>query len=132
MSAPSVDIKDMLIADLGFVYAQNIFVGRLPDAKNRKNSVAVVDTQGPPRSLTLNAKNERYEYPSVQIMVRHNDYTDGWDRINSIVNSLHGRANETWNGSTYTLIACVGGPALLYWDEGNLVHFIANFNIQRR
>ena len=81
--------------------------------------------------LTLD-RNEVYEYPTIQIRVRANEYLEGWDVITNIKNILHGRANETWNGALYTLIRCSSGPALLDYDKNQRVRFIINFYLQRR
>lgn len=130
MKAPSIDIRDMLIADtsLGLVYEQNLWIGKEPPKPN--DTVVIFDTTSFAPWLGLTDKG--YEYPSVQIRVRNLDYETGWDLIHAIMNSLHGRAQETWNGSLYTVIYCSSGPAMLDWDDSQRVRFIVNFNLQRR
>ena len=133
MNAPSQDIKDMLEAEssLGLTYATNLFIGKEP--VEPAESVTIFDTHGRPPQLTLGGQSESdYYYPAIQIRVRSNDYFTGWNLIHDIMVSLHGRANETWNGTLYTVIACSSGPALLDWDDNGLVRFITNFNLQRR
>lgn len=132
MNAPSVDIKDMLVADgtLGLVLATNLFIGKEPIKPD--NTVTIFDNYGRPPQLTLTGKGEGYYYPAVQIRVRNIDYRTGWGLINNVMLSLHGRANETWNETLYTVIYCASGPALLDWDDNGLVRFIVNFNLQRR
>lgn len=130
MNATSVDIKDMLEAEssLGLVFNTNLFVGREPPKPN--DCVTIFDTVGfPPQLVNDNAK---YERPSIQIRVRNTNYLGGWSLIDDIKNTLHGRAQETWNGTLYTIIYCSSGPALLDWDDNNNARFIINFNIQRR
>jgi len=131
MNSSSEDIKDMLVAEsaLGLIFGTNLFIGREPS--NPVNCVTIFDTPGFPPQLTFN-KEEFYEYPSIQIRVRNNHYETGWAIISDIMLSLHGRAQETWNGTLYSLIQCSGGLALLDWDENNKVRFVVNFNIQRR
>jgi hypothetical protein len=133
MNAPSVDIEDMLEAEssLGLTFADNLFVGKEPTEP--KNTVTIFDTFGGPPQLTLGGQEDgNYYYPSLQIRVRNITYVDGWNLIHDIMVSLHGRAQETWNGTLYTVIYCSSGPALLDWDDNGLVRFIINFNMQRR
>jgi len=131
MNPQSEDIKDMLEAEsaLGLVFATDLFIGKEPETPD--NTVTIFDTGGFPEQLTFN-KEERYEYPSVQIRVRNFDYQVGWSLINDIKTSLHGRGQETWNGTLYSVIYTPGGIALLDWDASERVRFIINFNLQRR
>lgn len=131
MNAPSEDIKDMLEdeSSLGLTFATDLFIGVEPPRPD--NSVTVFDTPGQPLQLTLK-QGEDYYYPSIQIRVRDRDYRTGWDVASNIVAVLHARAHETWNGTLYTLIQCLGEPALLDRDENNRFRFIINFNLQRR
>ena len=136
MNAPSVDIKEMLE-----YFAQDssssdcdidlfpIFIGKEPAEPQNVISIFETGIMGP--QLTLDRK-EVYEYPTIQIRVRANEYLEGWDVITNIKNILHGRANETWNGALYTLIRCSSGPALLDYDKNQRVRFIINFYLQRR
>jgi hypothetical protein len=133
MNAPSVDIRDMLEAEssLGLVFGDNLFIGK--DPTTPQNMVTIFDTYGRPPQLTLGGQEEgNYYYPSIQIRVRSVSYQLGWNLIYDIMTSLHGRAQETWNGTLYTVIYCSSGPALLDWDDNGLVRFIVNFNLQRR
>ena len=131
MNSSSEDIKDMLEAEssLGLTFGTNLFIGREPPKPN--NCVTIFDTMGRSPQLTFN-KEEYYEYPSIQIRVRNNKYDEGWTEINDIMLALHGRAHETWNGTVYSLIQCIGGIAFLDWSENNRSRFVVNFNIQRR
>jgi hypothetical protein len=134
MNSVAVDIKAMLQADGDVevdssVGCYDIFIGKEPD--NPENSITIFETGGYPPQLNFN-KDEIYEYPSVQIRVRSTDYLDCWSLANSIKDSLHGRAHETWNGTYYSVIYCLNGPTLLDFDQNNNPRFILNFNVQRR
>ncbi|MFA5655952.1 MAG: minor capsid protein [Dysgonamonadaceae bacterium] len=131
MNPTSIDIKDMLEADsaLGLEFGDNLFIGREPDMPN--NTVTIYDTGGYNPDLNLN-RYEIYERPSIQIRVRNTSYEIGWSVINSIKDSLHARAHETWNGTYYSVIYCFTEIAFLDWDKNNRVRFVVNFNIQRR
>jgi len=131
MNAQSEDIKDMLVADssLGLIFATNLFIGLEPATPDE--TVTLFDTMGLPEQLTL-TPGEIYEYPSIQIRVRSNDYTVGWALTNDIKTSLHGRAQETWNGTLYSVIFAMGSVAFLDWDDSDRARFIINFNLQRR
>jgi len=131
MNAPSVDIKDMLVADtsLSLTFATNLFVGKEPGKPD--NCTTIYDTPGFPPYLGLGGE-VGYEYPSVQIIVRNTKQATAWDLIERIKDSLHGRNHQTWNNTLYMLIACSSGPALLDWDDNGNVRFVINFNLQRR
>ena len=130
MNNSAEDIKDMLVAvsALGLTFATNLFIGK--EEKTPRNCVTIFDTAGYAPDLGLT--NQGYERPSIQIRVRNGDYTTGWNLIEEIKTSLHGRAQETWNGTLYSVIACSGGPAHLDWDDNGNARFIINFNLQRR
>lgn len=132
MNPASEDIKDMLEAEssLGLTFATDLFIGKEPDQPD--NIATIYDSVSSPPQLTLHGQEDTYYYPSLQIRVRNTSYLDGWNLINDITTSLHGRAHETWNGTLYTVIYCSSGPALLTWDDDNRVIFIVNFNLQRR
>ena len=132
MNATSVDIADMLVADtsLGLAMITNLYVGKEPTSP--ENCVTIMDSYGYRPQLTLAGKGEDYYYPSVQIRVRNRDYRTGYNLANNIMISLHGRAQETWNGTLYTVIYCSNGPAFMNWDDKQLCHFVVNFDIQRR
>jgi hypothetical protein len=131
MQVISEDIKDMLEAEssLGLTFAINLFIGKEPEKPD--DTVTIFDTMGFPDDLTFDA-TEIYERPSIQIRVRSNDYMTGMTLAQDIKASLHGRGNETWNGTLYTVIRSVGGPALMDWDGSDRARFIINFNLQRR
>ena len=130
MNASSEDVKNMLVAEsaLGLEYGTDLFIGSEPTSP--KNCVTIYDTAGFPPYLGLSTTG--YEYPSIQIIVRNNDYMTGWSLANDIKDLLHGQANETWNSTLYTLIACVSGPAHLDYDNNDNARFFINFNLQRR
>lgn len=121
----------MLVDDssLGLTFAEDIFIGKEPARAG--NTVTIFDTPGFPDQLNFD-RTEIYKHPSIQIRVRNTSYQEGWALANDIISSLHGRGQETWNGTLYTLIRSMGEPALLDWDENNRCRFIVNFDIQRR
>ena len=131
MLSASDDIKDMLEADssLGLEFANNLFVGKEPT--NPDNCVTIFDTPGYPPILTLDGNGGLY-YPSIQIRVRNRSLQLGMALAQSLMELLHGRHQETWNGTIYCAIACAGEPALLDWDTNNRCRIIVDFNIQRR
>jgi len=131
MNATSIDIKDILEAEsnLGLIFGQNLFVGKQPSLPN--NTVVIFDTPGSPPMLTL-TPGENYFYDSVQIRIRDKDYLTGYQLAQMIMISLHGRAQETWNGTLYSVIYCSSGPALLEWDSNNRAVIVINFETQRR
>jgi len=131
MNAPAVDIADILESvDSGtYIIGTNLFVGKEPAKPD--NCITLYDYGGRPPQLTFD-RTEKYEYPSVQVRVRNNDYRAGWDMIQDIADSLHGLSNETWNGALYTVIFVSSGPAFVAWDGNNRAIFVVNLGIQRR
>ena len=132
MNPVSVDIKDILEAelDLGLEFATSLFIGREPSQPN--NCVTLFDVGGLPPAPMMEPQTYRYHYEPFQIRVRNISYEAAYEEINNIYRALHGRANETWNGTVYTSILCTSGPAFLEWDENNRCKFIINFLAQRR
>jgi hypothetical protein len=133
MNPSSIDIMHMLEASgdssgINVTFASTIFIGKEPSTP--KNCVTIYDTPGGSPYLGLDCVG--YEYPSVQVRVRNVKYLEGFRIINDIKDSLHGRAQETWNGTLYSVIYCQGSPAFLEWDDNGCAVFVCNFNIQRR
>lgn len=131
MNSPSVDIKDMLVVDTGLnlVFMTNLYTVREPTTPI--NTVTVFDGVSSPPQLTFK-KGEDYFYDSVQIRVRNSDYLVGYDIAKAIVSSLHGRGQEIWNGTLYSVIYCSNGPVLIGQDDNGRSLLIINFEIQRR
>lgn len=131
MQATSEDIKSILTdssSALNLVFGVSLFIGKEPTTPN--NTVTIFDTGGQPPGLTLDQKV--YEHPAIQIRVRNISYMVGWGLISSIQDTLHGRAQETWNGTLYSLIYAVSNPMFLDWDDNGRARFVVNFNIDRR
>jgi hypothetical protein len=133
MQPSSLDVVEMIEAygessGINLTYATNLFIGTEPSIP--KDCVTVFDTPGFAPYLGLTSIG--YEYPSVQIRVRSTKYTTGWNLIEQIKNALHGKKQETWNGSLYTVIYCSGSPALLDKDDNGNFRFVCTFNLQRR
>lgn len=129
MNPCSEDIKDILVAEDGLTFGTDLFIGLEPTSPN--NCTTIYDTYGYSPSLNL-VNNEVVYRPSIQIRVRNNSYLTGWAVLKGIVDVLHGKSHETWNGSVYELIHCATEPALLDYDENGLPRFVANFNIIRK
>lgn len=130
MNYASYDITDMLEADstLGLTFADNLH--RAKEPPNPDNVVTVYDTPSFPPEPILD-RTSWYYRSSIQIRVRHNSYATGITWARDIMESLHNRAQEEWNGTLYTVIQAVGEPAPMAWDENNRPIFIINFNLQR-
>ena len=131
MGPASEEIKDMLVAEsyLGFTFGGDLFIGREPAEPH--DCVTIYDTPSFPPDLTLDS-GESYYRSSVQVRVRDRSYVEAMSIARNIMTSLHGRAQETWSGTLYTVIRATGEPALLAWDDNNRAIVIINFNLQRR
>ena len=129
MKSAAYDIRDMIVAaSSGLVKGASIFVGNEPETPN--NTVTVFDTPGLPPASTLD-KTEKYQRPSVQVRIRNVNYQTGWTLANNIKDALHGRANETWGGTYYSLVEVAGDPAMLDYDHNDRPRFVININLQR-
>lgn len=128
MLPSSEHIKQMLIADADVdTDAYPIYVGAEP---SKPNDCFTLFDYGAGEQLTLDL-TPSYSLPSVQGRVRATSYLDGWAFIESVKKSLHGRANEPWDGMFYALIQCLNGPMFMDLDENQRVRFVINFDIQR-
>jgi hypothetical protein len=131
MNAPSLDIKDMLEAVSEFNSDGKFFIGVGTEPAKPSNTITIYDSGAYAPMLTYN-KDEKYEYPSIQIRVRSVEYESGWAIIDHIKQLLHGRGNEMWNGALYTLVYCSSGAFQLDIDNNQRIRFVINFNLQRR
>jgi len=132
MNAASIDIAAMLAAEdsLDLSLGVNIFVGREPSDPD--NCVTIFDTPGGRPLTFLEPGGDDYYSPTIQIRVRNNDYRIGYNLAHDIMVSLHGRAQQTWNGTLYSVVLAMADPALLDWDENGRARFVVNFDVQRR
>jgi hypothetical protein len=132
MNNAAEDVKDMLEDDstLGLTFKVDLFIGKEPATPD--NCVTIYDTPSFPPQMTIEGEGSSYYRSSVQIRVRNNSYDDGMALAINIMQSLHERAQETWNGTLYTVVQALGEPALLAWDGNDRALIVNNYNLQRR
>jgi hypothetical protein len=130
MKSVSEDVKDMLIAHdtIDLVFGQDLFIGIEP-AKIAQ-TVTLFDTPGKGPELSLN--DGKFQHEGLQVRVKGYGYDTQYALANKVMAALHGRANETWNGSLYLIIYATNAPALLDWEDDGRVRLIINFIIQRK
>jgi len=130
MNSASEDIKDMLVdnSSLGLVFGTDLFIGKIPTTP--ANCITIRDTSGGIPDISLDSSS--FYNPTVQIIVRNTDYTVGYTLIENIRESLHGRAQETWNGTLYSVITAQSDIGSLGWDDNDRALFSINFNMKRR
>jgi len=128
MNITSVDIKDMLESEssLGLNFGVDLFIGREPSTPN--NCVTVFDSVGDISDLTLDGVVV-LDYPGIKIQVRNTSYLAAGNLCKQIKGFLNGKNNEIWTNTTYLVIKCVGGPALLDYDSNNRARWFVNFFI---
>jgi len=133
MNSVAYDVADMLAAEsLSLVEGTNMFINHAPDGQGvQDNIISIFDTPGGPPQLTF-TDDEDYYYDSFNIRVRNRSQATAYTLAANIMTALHGRAQETWNGTLYSLIRCVNTPALLSWDNNNRCLWTINFECQRR
>lgn len=130
MNSMAFDVADMLEAEsaLGLNLGLDLFIDRHPSISTL---ICVVNnTSAASPSITLDKKT--YFNSSVQIMVKGPDYNIAFNLINNIMGLLHGRAQETWNGTLYSVIQAVSEPMPLGTDDKQNHIFVCNFNAMRR
>lgn len=127
MNAPSIDIKDVLVADQGYVFGDTIHIGKEPTSPN--NCVTLYDIDGLPVPDLCGDINEQ---KTVQVRLRDVSYLDGWSKIQAISDAFNARANEVIGGTFYESIMIDSGPFHLGYDEKDRVLFSLNLKIERR
>lgn len=132
MNPASEDIKNIIesVSSLALVFGTDLFIGHEPEKPAL--CTTIYDTPAGPPQLALNP-DEKHYFPTVQIRQRGgvDQYIAAWQRLNDIAVELHGRHNETWNGTIYTLIQCSSGATFIGRDEERRPLFVANFDIKR-
>lgn len=135
MEIPSINIKDIVVAETDLVHKDTLHIGRLPDGEQvPHNIVALFDTPNAGSQLTTEkntSKNtDRYEYAAVQARIRDKSYPAAMRRGKELVDVLHGRGNEVINQTKITVQA-LDNPSLLTWDDNNRAHVVVNFEVQQ-
>lgn len=121
----SVDLKDMLVAELGYTFGTDVFVGSMPEEPD--DCIALFDTGG------FGLEEYGYEKPSVQIRVRNNKYLGGHQAARDIKYKLAtGEMNNTTvNDTRYIMIKDKSDVLYLGVDENDRKLFTINFQIHR-
>jgi hypothetical protein len=126
MNAPSVDIKDFLVnAGIG-TFGTDLFVSKEPESPNA--CVTVYDTGGFDAEAAYT-----YDRPTVQVRVRGDkqDYSDAFTKAQSVRDELHGKYNETINGTRYVGIWIQGDIFTLGYDANDRPILAVNFRMHR-
>ena len=120
----------MLIDDstLGLAFPTNLFIGH--EQATPDNCVTIYDTPSFAPETTLD--QQRIYRSSFQIRVRHLSYVTGITLARTIMDYLHARAQETWNGTLYTTMEATGEPAQMALDGNMRAIIITNFTTKRR
>ncbi len=130
MSAPCIDIKDMLVsAGIGTFKAASgwgIYVSEEPTAPD--TVVTVYDTGGQDSE-----PNILLDYPSVMVRVRGapGDYAAAWSKAQAVKDALLGKSAATVNSTRYVGIWMKGDINYLGRDESRRPQFTLNFAITR-
>lgn len=137
MNPVAEDIKDIMvdsnlaIGDFAATTGWSIHVTDMPDDDNTPDTcIAVLDTGGPgPDPVPANNIGN----PTFQVIVRgaKMGYQDAWDKAREILVGLHGKANESWNGTRYIQILATSDIIPLGYDESRRPLFSINFSVMR-
>ena len=130
MSAPCIDIKDMLVsASIGVFKAVSgwaIYVAEEPASPD--TVVTVYDTGGQDSE-----PNILLDYPSVMVRVRGapGDYAAAWSKAQAVKDALLGKSAATVNSTRYVGIWIRGDINYLGRDDNRRPQFSLNFAIAR-
>lgn len=127
MTAPSIGVKDLLVAASVGVFAPTvgtwqIFISKLPDKQDR--AIALYDSGGLapwPRSLL--------DFPDVSVNVRGKDYVDAYDKMKAIKDALLGLPPQTINGDGWSAVTQIGEMTFAGYDGKDRPLFSATFRI---
>ena len=126
INAPSEDIKDMLESSesgLGLVTGTDLFIAIMPPEPN--NVVVIRDSVG------FRQLQYGMERPSIQVVVRNNEYKLGYELIKNIKYYINDKNGETWNGTKYISIANSSDIGFMGQDADNRFEWSMNFQIHR-
>ena len=127
MNPVSVDIKDILVKECGFVFAQDLYISAIP--AEPYNCVVIFDTSNEEIQNTYD--NENYRFESIMIWVRDVDYGSAYIKANSIISVLNNKANFVLNGSRYLYCSmCSGINGIEGFADTNILTM--NFRLQRK
>jgi len=134
MNSIAEDIKDILTTPSGssFTFGQNLFINSMP---TQPMDVAVIyETSTGTPDNTLDKKVHWND--SIQILVKASSYVNSQAVCREIIDLLHNRTNEEWNGTKYLFILLQNGPNQLLGtgerqaSKGEFLYSI-NFRIKR-
>lgn len=133
MTTPSINIRDILVAETDLIFKDDLHVGREPTKPNNVTTIFDTPNSGPQLTTKKNtSKNtDRYDYTAVQARVRNKSYEKAMALAWEIVAVLHNRGNEVVNDTKVTLIEALDSPALLDWDDNDRARVVVNFAVQQ-
>lgn len=130
MNPTSVDIKDILVAEGGFAFGTDLFIGTQPPTP--LNCVTLFDTTTSPPDGTIDGNNVFFQ-ESLMVWVRNESYEAAFVQVQGIISMLHNRASFTQNGTFYLYCNLQSGPnALGEGDDEEGTILTLNFNLQRK
>lgn len=94
------------------------------------NEVAVFEFAGLP-DLKTHGGTVAFEYPKIQVQVRHASAAAAWTLAYNIYKYLRGKMDQTLNGHTYQYIESLVFPHVLSRDEQNRTIYLIEFQVHR-
>jgi len=129
LNPPSEDIKDILEqSSVGVgTFGTDLFISKEPDSPD--SCITIYDTGSTGESQA----GYSYDYPTIMIRIRGTrmGYAAAWALAEDVKDALHSLANETWNGTRYVGIWCMGEPNSLGYDDKQRPILTLNFRIHR-
>lgn len=128
MNPATVDVKDILESSesgTGLTFGTDLFISFEPDSPDAV--VTLYDSGG----WAPDAHD--YQKPTIMARVRgpKGGYATGYATARAVVDALHERNNETWNGTRYIGIWQEGDVLFLEYDDSRRPVFSVNFRVHR-
>ena len=109
----------------------DLFLGPLPDTPDVCTALYEYGGFAPEGDIGAGGAI-RYEFPRVQVAVRHTSYATGRAKIDTVCDRLCGISNETLSGVYYVGAWPVQSPYLLDEDENGRWIFAVNFDVHKK
>lgn len=130
MNAPSDDIATILQEEIsGYVLGTNLFLNGVPTSPDNCITISDNPSSAPMRSLTA---TDAIYHDSVQVIARNRTYSDGYDALIEIRDTLQALHHVEYAETSYQLFTVMNGPALLVWDDNNRAELVMNINVIRK
>lgn len=131
MNPASIDIKDIMVSELGFEFGVDLFISSQPDTP--MNCVTIFDVSTTPPEGSIDG-NDVFLYESIMMWVRNSSYEAAYQQAQAIIAEFHNKSKFTQNETYYLYMNLQSGPNTLAGEGGeqDYSEFSLNFNLIRK